>query len=105
MPASADCQTNDLKQLLDNLFGGWEITALPIDQQAHYADSICKESILDPEFAHDQLSCRNCPLEQWNPTSLANIAYMALYSPEAYRDDYLKIWNNFMTWWRNRTNN
>lgn len=81
---------------------------LSIDKISMYADKVCKSNATNLEFLQNQfpnldikpenLFDINNPDVEWdNATSLGNIAYIALYSPEPYNEHAKNIYNYLMS--------
>lgn len=80
-----------------------EFIELPIEEQAKYADPICKEYGNDEEFMENQFTVGfDDPLKfyLWNITSVANMAYLVIDGHPEYRERSKEILDKFIAWKR-----
>ena len=73
------------------------LLSMPIKEQAKYADGICVRHAFDRAFLADALSEGN-HFEDWNRTSVGNMAFVALYSPAPYNDKARARLRRFIAW-------
>lgn len=64
----------------------------PVEEQARYADRVCMDNCKDLEFLAKEFSDSNDDswFENYNATSVGNLAYVALYAPEKRYKDVAK---------------
>jgi hypothetical protein len=75
------------------------ILDLPLEEQAQYADAICRNFASDIVFHQQQLNgFGENNFHMWNTTSIGNIAYMSLHAPEPYKQQYKKIFEEYKQW-------
>jgi len=79
-----------------------EIAFLPIEEQAQYADEICRLGAEDLEWLEEQFSmmepCDHTLFDCMNTTSIGNIAYLALHAPSPYNQKATRILNDAITY-------
>lgn len=104
----------ELDSVLDKMMGSWDdvLSGGTMESAAEYADHVTKENCHDREFCLDQSAELRHESEstdefysQWNPTSLANCAYLALHAPEEFRGTYEEEYCKFILWYRTKLSN
>ncbi len=78
---------------LDDLVEMWPraILQMTTEQQAEYADAVCRESAPDRAFSEEQMIAIREAFPSGAPnntTGVANMAYMALHAHPDFRDEY-----------------
>ena len=95
--------SHSLKELEDVRLQVW---TLPIEEQAKYADGVCRANVNNIDFHERQLNdvrsvTPNYPM--WNTTSVGNVAFLALNAPtESYRQKYQEMLEGYIEWNRNQ---
>lgn len=64
------------------------ISYWPIEEQALFSDGVCRNHASSSVFCEDQLPKGPIEVTFFNATSVGNLAYMALYCHEDYRDRF-----------------
>ena len=79
------------------------IYSLIKEEQAEYADAVCKENAQNIFFLEDQLApmskekiIQAVHLKKLNSTSVGNIAYLALYAHPTWKPKADELWNTLM---------
>lgn len=71
-----------------------KVVALPIEEQAAYADTVCGLNAADPEWSLKMLEGvrKDFPLSPPNNTTgVGNLAYMAINGSEEHREEWKTI--------------
>lgn len=77
------------------------IHTLPIEEQAAYADIICRNSTNNIEFCQ-KTDFKEEEFPIWNTTSVGNVAYIALNAPtQELKDKYREGLTKYCEWRRN----
>jgi hypothetical protein len=93
-------------QMMNNDPEWSQLLEMTAEQQAEYADHICKQHATNKEFLRNQIvqSRNNSNADEdfagWNRTSLANIAYLAIHAPNPFRGYYVALRTKFIAWKR-----
>jgi hypothetical protein len=76
-----------------------KIAWMPIEEQARFADEVCKANANDLDFCKKQVSFidkSNPGYEEWNSTSIGYNAYLALYGCPETRPFHREVWEDAM---------
>ena len=81
-------------QLSDETKKMEKIFDITIEEQSKYADIVTRTNAIDEGFAKSQLHngstyCYDSRAN--NPTSIGNVAWMALHAPSQYKKDWVKM--------------
>jgi len=80
-----------------------QMLELPFNRQAKCADPVCKINCNNIEFCQTMLSAHHVDeWIQWNGTTFANAACMALYGPDNYRSQFRQLYNEIVDIWKNK---
>ena len=73
---------------------------LPLEQQALFADGVCKQRAKDPDFCTNQMPQQGEEkFHVWNTTSVGNCAYLAINGPtQEIRDGYRESVERYCAW-------
>lgn len=80
------------------------MTSLTREEQAKYADILCRSSVANTAFLQRQCDYMDPALpeyESWNSTSIGNLAYMLLYAKnltDEQRDKMENLYQGYVEW-------
>lgn len=66
------------------------------EEQAKAADRVCKSMASNNVFLEDQRANMNTSSDNWNATSIGNMAYLALHCSEEHRAFYKAAYNEMV---------
>jgi len=73
---------------------------LPLEQQALFADGVCKQNATNEEFCKQQMPVEGKEkFHVWNTTAVGNCAYIAVHGPtQEIRDGYRQAVERYSAW-------